>query len=493
MNDLDFTFFTKDQLEGEGSNDEDFTYFTKDQLEPDYHNSEQLRPLYSRKGKGGETEFTSFPEEFDQKEEDELENFETIEQKEGIQNEPQEIESLQEEEKEFPFEEENDLEREIERNIARGTSRIGETILGLPGDLYSFGKYLFGANPETNLPTSKSLKELSEKSTKGYTKAKNEAEEKSDEVLSDIASFMIPGSGKYNMMRNIGIPVVANLAKEGIKYTGTEKLGDAAKIGTMVVLDLMSHRKGGARKFAGNLFNESEKLIPEGAELTSHSFQKSLSNLEKTLESGGTRPSTEKSLIKVNEIQKKMKNGQIEVKELIDFRKSINEIKDSLGGFDITVPAKIKKKMIVNLDLVKKEVIGALDEYGAKHNPEFRKLNKSANEAWAAVESSEKMGKFILKSIKQSFKSPYTSTLLGLGGYGIHKAGVAGAIGKTGAISAPLVYAGYETYKVFHQILKSKTMAKYYGNILKGASAGNASQVSKNAKLLDDELAKIEE
>lgn len=482
MNDLDFTYFTKDQLEGSPDSDEDFTYFTKDQLEPGFHENEELRPLYSRKGKNGSTEFTSFPEEFQQEEQD----FEPIAQQEGFQEEEQPQEQ-------FPFEGENDLDREIERNIARGTSRIAETALGLPGDLYSFAKYLFGADPETNLPTSSSLKNLSEKASLGYTKAQNEAEEKSDEVLQDVASFMIPGSNTYNMVRNIGIPIVANLAKEGVKYAGGEKLGDAAKIGTMIVLDLIAHRQGGAKKYAGDLFGESEKLIPEGAELSSPRFQKVMSNLEKTLESGGSKPSTEKALTKVNELKNKMKDGKIEVKELIDFRKSINEIKDSLGGFDINVPIKIKKKMIANLDLVKKEVIGALDEYGSKFNPEFRKLNKSANEAWAAIEGSEKMGNFILKTTKNAFKSPYTSVALGLGGYGAHKVGLAATIGKGAVVGAPVAYGLYETYKVFHQIAKSKDMAKYYGNILKGAASGNASQVSKNAKLLDEEFVEMEE
>jgi len=175
----------------------------------------------------------------------------------------------------------------------------------MPGDLYSFGKFLFGADPETNLPTSKSLKEFSEKASQGYTKAQSEGEEKSDEVLQDIASFMIPGAGKYNMVRNIGIPVVANLAKEGVKYVGGEKSADAAKIGTMIALDLMNLKDGGAKKYAGSLFQESEKLIPEGATLSSPKFQKSLSGLEKSLESGGSRPSTEKALTKVGELKRK--------------------------------------------------------------------------------------------------------------------------------------------------------------------------------------------
>ncbi len=63
----------------------------------------------------------------------------------------------------FPEEGENDLDRDIERNVARGTSRILETVGGLPGDLYSFAKGLFGADTDTYLPTSQSLKKFSER------------------------------------------------------------------------------------------------------------------------------------------------------------------------------------------------------------------------------------------------------------------------------------------------------------------------------------------
>ncbi|RPJ76330.1 MAG: hypothetical protein EHM20_07620 [Alphaproteobacteria bacterium] len=183
-----------------------------------------------------------------------------------------------------------------------------------------------------------------------------------------------------------------------------------------------------------------------------------------------------------------MKDGQIEVKELIDFRKSINEIKDSLGGFDVNVPINIKKKMIANLDLVKKEVIGALDEYGTKFNPEFGKLNKAANESFAAYETSDRMGKFIKKTVKDSIKSPIARTILGLGG-GYGALTHAGVVAKTAGAALPL-YAGYESYKVLHQVIQSPTLRKFYGNILMGAASGNASQVSKNAIALDKELEK---
>lgn len=413
-------------------------------------------------------------------------NFE--ETKKPSQNLPK---SLKPKNKEFPFEGENDLEREIERNVAQGTSRIGETVLGLPGDLSNFVRGIFGDESETNLPTSSSLREKSEKLSQGYTKPKNEFEEKSGEVLQDIASFMLPGSGKYNLVRNIGIPIVANLVKEGAKYTGNEKLAEAAKIGTMVVLDLMHHKGSGAKKYAGNLFNESEKLIPEGATISSPKLEKSLVNLEKSLSSGGSAPSKEKALKKISEIQSKMNKGEIEVKELIDFRKNINEIKSELGGFEIQLPKHIKKKAIANLDLVKNQVIKYLDEYGSTTNPEFNKLNRSANEAWGAYENSDKIATFIKKSAKGIAKSPATKSLLGLSG--LSGAVMYPAIAAKASLTAIPLYAGYESYKILHQVMKSPTLRKFYGNILKGAASGNAAQVSKNIKALDNDLSENED
>ncbi len=394
--------------------------------------------------------------------------------------------SLKPKNQEFPYEGENDLDREIERGIAQGTSRIGETVLGLPGDLSNFVRGIFGDESETNLPTSKSLREKSEKYSLGYTKPKDEFEERGGELLQDIASFMLPGSGKYNFLRNIGIPVVANLAKEGVKYLGSEKLGDSAKIGTMIVLDLMAHKGKGAKAYAGNLFNESEKLIPEGAILKSSSLEKSLSNLEKSLSSGGSAPSKEKALKKVSEIQSKMKNGEIEVKELIDFRKNINEIKSELGGFKIDLPPAIKKKAIANLDLVRNQVVKSLEEYGSKSNPEFLKLNKAANESYAAYENSDKIASFIKKTVKDSVRSPALKGILGLSGLGGVYA--APAIASKGALAAVPIYAGYQSYKVLHQVMNSPTLRKFYGEILKGAASGNASQVSRNVKALEKEF-----
>jgi len=181
----------------------------------------------------------------------------------------------------------------------------------------------------------------------------------------------------------------------------------------------MNLKGGGAKKFATDLFNESEKLVPKGAKVISPKLESSLENL--------------------------------------------------------------KKKISANLDLVKKEVIEGLNEYGTHQNPEFLKLNKAANEAYGAYEASDKMASFIKKHV--TTKNPMVKTLLGLGG--IYKFP---ALAAKGAIGAPAVYGTYQAYKVLHQVIQSPTLRKFYGNILKGAAAGNASQVIKNSKALEKQF-----
>jgi hypothetical protein len=390
--------------------------------------------------------------------------------------------------KEFPSEGENDLEREIERNIAQQTSRLGETVLGLPGDLYSFAKGIFGFEPETNLPTSKSLREASEKASLGYTKPRTEFEEKTGEVMQDIASFMIPGSKQYSMLRNIGIPISANLAKEGIKLTGEDKNADAAKIGLMIGLDLLTQRKGaggGAKKYASNLFKEMGKSLPETAEMEAGNASKYLSEIEKELTKGGSRPSTIKAIEKVREMKNEIKDGKINVKDFVSYRPSINEIIDDLGGFEYLFKPKIKERIINNLNKVKGIAIKSSEEYGEKFNPKFLKLSREANEAYAAYENSNKIAQFLNKHFGKKALGGSVKSLLSIGAPALGAVKVGTAL--TTGIGIPLS-AAYQGFKIFNRMKNSPTLRKYYGNILQGSIQGNVSQVLRNLNALDQKL-----
>jgi hypothetical protein len=68
-----------------------------------------------------------------------------------------------------------DFERDIDTANARLWSRVGETILGAPGDISSFFTGLFGEEQKT-LPKSSDIREVTKKAFKGKLEPKTEFE-----------------------------------------------------------------------------------------------------------------------------------------------------------------------------------------------------------------------------------------------------------------------------------------------------------------------------
>lgn len=374
-------------------------------------------------------------------------------------------------------------QRELERGQATAFSRLGESFLGAPGDISSFIAGLFGKE-QNILPTSQKLREFSEKTTGGYTKPKNEFEESVGDVISDVGSMAFPGSGHYTLARNIGIPIVGGLVKEGLKYSNADEKAQAyGKVGTMVALDLLSRKSGGVKSYINSLFNKAEQSIPKGVSVQATGLEKSLNNLEKSLSSGGNRPTTKKALEKLNEIKSEIKNGKVDVKRLAAYRPSINEAIEELGGFNFDVPRKLKPQAIRNLNQVKSEVIKTLDQYGEKFNPEFLKANRSANESYAALQKSNLIANFLKEKIPYSPKSKAVQSLFSYAP-AVAATGLA-ALSPATAAGAVTGLAGYQGVKTLHRVLNSPTLRKYYQNVLKEASAGNIPQTSKNLKALD--------
>lgn len=379
-------------------------------------------------------------------------------------------------------------EKEEERIRGQLTSRGIESVLGLPGDLVNFAGGLFGYEP--GMPGSEKLREVSENLSQGYTKPKNKEEEDLGELFQDISLFALPGAKHYSLARNIGIPLAANLAKEGIKYLdGDEKKQAAGKIGTMIVLDVLNHRSslGSAKEYASSLFKKADEAIPKGLSIKSSNLEKSLDALEGAFKAGGERPSTGDALKKISEIRNEIKNGKIDLKDLVAYRPAINEWIDKYKGFDIQASPKIREKIIHNLNQVKGEVIKAAEEYGSKYNPEYLNLSKSANEAYAAYAQSNKIQNFIQKHAASKLKSTGAKALLG--GSMIATPGVAGVVAGSAASVGAM-----GSYKLFKTILRAKspTLRNHYFNILEGAAKGNAAQVTKNAKALDKELMQMD-
>jgi hypothetical protein len=393
------------------------------------------------------------------------------------------------------FETYEDLERQIDKSKAKLTSRGIEVVAGLPGDVVNFVRGLFGKEPHPWLPDSKELQKFSEKITGGYTAPENEFEQKTGEAFQDIATMALPGAKHYSIARNIGIPIAANLAKEGVNRAGgSEKTQNFTKLAINVILDLILHRRGlgTAKEVSGKLFQEADKKIPKGLSINSSNLERNLTNLEKNLSMGGSRPDTAEALQKISEIKSQIKYGKIDLKELVAYRPSINLWIDKYKGFDIAVPDKIRRKIINNLQNVKGEVINAAEEYGKKYNPEYLKLSQNANSSWQAIEQSNKISKFIEKTASSKIKSVALKSVLGLAGTAAY-GGTGVLLGMSAATG--LGGAGMLGYKALKTMIRAKNpvLLKHYGKILEGAAKGNAAQVIKNVKFLDDSFLEMEE
>jgi hypothetical protein len=297
----------------------------------------------------------------------------------------------------------------------------------------------------------------------------------------------LPGTGKYNIIRNIGIPVVANLVKEGIEYSGAgEKAQAYGKVGTMVVLDLLSRRSGGVKEYIEQLWGEAEASVPKGVSINAVNLEKGLNDLEKSLTAGGKKPSTVKSLEKLTEIKEEIKKGKIPLDRLIPFRKSINEVIDEIGGFSSEVPFKYKPAAKYHLNEVKNEVIKSVEEYSKKFNPEMAKKWKNANEASAAYFQSNRIANFLHKKIPYIPKSKAVQALFsyspGVAVVGLSKFTPVGAAGAATGLTA------YQAFKVLERVRRSPVLRKYYQNVLKEASAENIPGATRNLKALDQDL-----
>ncbi len=392
--------------------------------------------------------------------------------------------------KESPLESE-DLERDIERSSARTLSRIGETFLGLPGDVQSFVKFLLPENLQSlagpSLPTSQQLQGISEKATLGYTKPKTEFEEKADEFSKDVAGMMLPGASGYSFARNLGIPLAGLVAKEAMNDS------DLAKTGVMFALDLASGKRaqipgrkgltGNVQRYVSSLFEKAQNALPQGQNFVDVGpMVSNLQAVQQDLLRGGSRPSTAAALTKIEEILSKAQSGYMDVHEFPAFRKSINEIRQSLGGFGFEMPRASKGQAIANLERVKSQIIDAGERYGKQMNPEFLQSWQEANQAQAVLSRSNVISNAMQKHAGKLALHPITKTLFGLGGGGL-------SIFKPQVIGPVAAGAGvWEAGKLVYRVAQSPALRRFYTNAIRSALAGQTSQMTANIGKLDKKI-----
>jgi len=401
------------------------------------------------------------------------------------------------EEEQFPFENEDDLEREIERVRAQQTSRMVERGLGLPGDILSLGQSLTGLGqkeipltPEERqkqgipegttayrkenrkfLPTSEDLRKLSEEVSGGYTKPQTQFEEQIGDYMGDVASRII---GPANFFTTAIVPAIGYGVKNYSKSLGLDdSQSGLAKMGIEVVLDLAS--LGNARQAASFLYDRARNL-GRGLSLNAQPILNSLHALRDTWRlSGRTRTATNIAAPIERDLRNAITNNRLSADSIMDFRHRINDARRDLGHFTVGGGTRdVGSRGLNELDRILNE---AVDHIG-QVNPQFLQEYRSANQAWAAYNQSNVISNFISKN--------YLSPLL---------ASATKALFNTVSLSSipinPFAAAAYPTYKalqVIWRVSRSPVLARHYAGVLSAASKNQVGAMRKNLEKLDDAL-----
>lgn len=420
-----------------------------------------------------------------------------IQQPQKKKNFGEEFKNLFTSEEETPF----------EQGLGTATRAIGSTILGLPGNIrqitkragkgvYDFIQPLLGLpeSPEEKdefriLPTTSDVEKGFDVLTEDKYKPSQE-EKPYYEAAQDITSMFMPGSGPLKAWQRIAIPVAGQLTKEGIKtFGGKETAQELGKMGMTLGLSVASLANG--EKYAGNLLQQSESLMPAGKMIDSRPFESIVNKLKNsTWFRGADVPSTRPAKQLLNAIEKNISNGQIEGQMALQLRKDANEIQKNLGAFDIFTQSD-KKKAIMHLNQAKEAIMEGLNHYGKTQDPVFWKLNQEANRAYATVAKSKVIKNFIDK------KAPALKSNMAKGLFGTSAIGGLGTL----AAKAPLVAAGgagisggiaglIKTTQILYRVMKDPKLRKYYTNVLEYAGKENSKAMVANLRKLDEELLK---
>ena len=388
---------------------------------------------------------------------------------------------------------------------------MGETVAGLPGDIRDLGKFvgewvgdkarsMIGKEPLTDqekndikeqmkpsdwdflgrltesLPTSHSLREgITRKYTGEYLEPQNAAEAFADDVAQDFAALALPIKGKIPFARSLGTSLVANAGGEVAGAFGGEDAKNYTKLGLLFTSGMIGQNKGGVKKYINGLYNDMEASIPEGASVTTKGLSGKLNKIEAVLRKGDPKDiSKQPAMQKIDAIRNKIKSGSLDVDEVIELTKSVNESIYGLGEL---------KRGQNQLYKIREALHDTAKEYGSQ-NPDFLSKWKDANQAYAATETSRRVGNWVKKNIKVK-DYLHAGSALGLEAALVGAPAALGTAGAAGGVAATAYSA-----EVLKRIAQSPALRRYYTNTVNSALKENKAGLARNIKMLNDGLEK---
>lgn len=387
----------------------------------------------------------------------------------------------------------------LKRNASQHAARTAEVIVGLPGntkravtemrkmvpnllglpDLGELEKKMFG-EPEKGSwnelyatpPTSNELREkvtpkVAEKLglEKDYFEPRSEGEKWAGELNQDIISSLLPGTGRFNLLKNIGGPILANLSKSGLKYIGlSDENAEKAKLGIMFTTSLAS--QSNPAQFARDRIAQAKSMIPNGMTVFTNNFRNELNTLRTRLNRGLGVPSKSKTIQGINELELQIdNNGRIPMQNLMQARDDINQWISEAGGWDI--PADVREPTLVNLNRLKRNIIDTIDNNLTTRLPQVGEMYRTGYEAAAVTHQSNAVSNFIQKNYGKKVASAATKVVFPALVTG-------GAVLPKTAIGTAALLPAYKTGQILYRVYNSPTLARYYRDVITASLQSNA-------------------
>lgn len=341
-----------------------------------------------------------------------------------------------------------------------------------------------------NLPTSSEVRgivspAIAEKMGKerDYFEPITEGEEVGGELVQDLTSFFMPGTGQMRMATRIGAPIIGNLSKQGFKYLGAdEKTAEKVKNGVMLATTLAG--QSNPNQFGRNRIAQAREMVPQNATVNAAPMAHELIPLMQRMQRGFRVPSKSRTIQGLNELAAQVdQNGRINLQSLMDARDGINEWISEAGGFDI--PSASRPALLRNLNELKRNITHTINENLSSRYPQAAELYQTGYEALAVTHESNAITNFIEKHFGKKTASIGVKLLfpgLSVGAPFFPKAAGAAAI----------TFPVYKGGQILYRVGNSPTLARYYSEVIRSSMQGNVPAMVHNMEKLDKELEKIE-
>lgn len=401
------------------------------------------------------------------------------------------------------------------RNVAANTSRIGEQVVGLPGNLEKFGaqankelmdnpimnavsellgmdKYMDLIKPQNEynplLPTSEDIKKFSIEKTGGYTAPKTKGEERFQSVVEDAASTLLtrkPTSAKKFAFNTFATPVAANVAKNLVEDTGFgDDKANKTKLAVWLALGLAGNVNG--PQHASQLMNAGRNGIPDNLHIDVARYLRSLKQLDNNPHLLHVDPRSALARQAIANLYRDVENGNIQTRSLMTSYDGINALKRDKGLFDLN--ANDKKFAIKSIDLVRDAVKKEILESGRMY-PMAMKNWQNGLGAWSAIHKSRQLTNAFDSLAKGRYGKMLGGASLPLFGGTAYAATKAPAVALAGAAAVP---AAYKTIQTGIRVWSNPTLANYYWHAIHGLMEDNLPAFLNNYHKLNKALEKQE-